>query len=206
MKFLFKWSFCQIFSWKLLKKSTGNNNLIDKLKSQAETLKKCNWLLKSNRNYQELDEIKKEALLWIKVKSLSCVWLFATPWTVAYQVPPSMGFSRQECRSGLPFPSLGDLPNPGIEPRSPALHADALPSEPPGKQASYKYWTVLGRVNPEYHVSIYEKEMVLIFLKWIVTSVRICHRHFDQRFANKRENNEKKLHVLKYWEVTHTDT
>ena len=44
-----------------------------------------------------------------------------------------MGFSRQECWSGLPFPSPGDLPNPGVEPRSPALQADALPSEPPGK-------------------------------------------------------------------------
>ena len=43
-----------------------------------------------------------------------------------------MGFSRQECWSGLPFPSPGDLPNPGIEPRSPALQADTLPSEPPG--------------------------------------------------------------------------
>ena len=47
--------------------------------------------------------------------------------------PPSMGFSRQGCWSGLPFPSPGDLPDPGIEPRSPALEADALPSEPPGK-------------------------------------------------------------------------
>ena len=51
--------------------------------------------------------------------------------TVAYQSPPSMGFSRQECWSGLPFPSPGDLPDPGIETRSPALQADALPSEPP---------------------------------------------------------------------------
>ena len=55
------------------------------------------------------------------------------PWTVAHQAPPSMGFSRQECWSGLPFPSPGDLPNPGIEPRSPALEADALTFEPPGK-------------------------------------------------------------------------
>ena len=53
----------------------------------------------------------------VKVKSFSCVWLFATPWTVAYQAPPSMGFSRQQYWSGLPFPSPGDLPNPGIEPR-----------------------------------------------------------------------------------------
>ena len=69
----------------------------------------------------------------VKVKSLSRVQLFATPWTVAYQVPQSMGFSRQEYWSGLPFPSPGDLPDPGIEPRSPALQADALPFEPPGK-------------------------------------------------------------------------
>ena len=56
-----------------------------------------------------------------------------TPWTVAYQAPPSMGFSRQECWSGLPFPSPGDLPDPGNKPGSPALWAGALPSEPPGK-------------------------------------------------------------------------
>ena len=56
-----------------------------------------------------------------------------TPWTVAYQAPPSMGFSRQEGRSGLPFSSPGDLPDPGIEPGCSALQADALPSEPPGK-------------------------------------------------------------------------
>ena len=52
------------------------------------------------------------------------------PWTVAHQGPPSMGFSRQEYWSGLPFPSAGDLLNPGIEPGSPALRADCLPSEP----------------------------------------------------------------------------
>ena len=55
------------------------------------------------------------------VKLLSRVQLFVTPWTVAYQAPPSMGFSKQVYWSGLPFPSPGDLPNPGIEPRSPAL-------------------------------------------------------------------------------------
>ena len=60
-----------------------------------------------------------------------------TPWTVAYQPPPSMGFSRQECWSGLPFPSPGDLPNPGIEAGSPALQADTLPSEPPGKPNTF---------------------------------------------------------------------
>ena len=67
------------------------------------------------------------------VKSLSRVQPFVTPWTVACQAPLSIGFSRQEYWSRLPFLSPGDLPNPGIELRSPTLQADALPSEPPGK-------------------------------------------------------------------------
>ena len=67
------------------------------------------------------------------VKSLSHVQLFATPGTVSYQAPPSVEFSRQQYWSELPFPSLEDLPNPGIEPWSPALQADALLSEPAGK-------------------------------------------------------------------------
>ena len=66
----------------------------------------------------------------MKVRVLSRVQLFATPWTVARQAPQSMGFSRQEYWNGLPFPSLGDLPIPGIEPGSPALQVDSLPSEP----------------------------------------------------------------------------
>ena len=66
-----------------------------------------------------------------EVKSLSRVRLFATPWTVAYQAPPSIGFSRPEYWNGLPFPSPGDLPNPGIKPVSPALQTDTLPSEKP---------------------------------------------------------------------------
>ena len=68
----------------------------------------------------------------VKVKSLSHVRLFATKWTLAYQAPPSMGFSRQEYWSGLPFPSR-DHPDSGIELGSPTLWADALTSEPPGK-------------------------------------------------------------------------
>ena len=76
-----------------------------------------------------------------EVNSLSCVRLFVTPRTVAYQAP-SMRLSRQEYWSGLPFPSPEDLPDPGIEPGSPALQADALSSEPPEKplemQKSYE--------------------------------------------------------------------
>ena len=71
----------------------------------------------------------------------------ATPWTIAYQALLSMGFSRQEYWSGLPFPSPGDLPNPGIEPGSPALQTDALPSEPPGKPLNLLKWPVT-RVEP----------------------------------------------------------
>ena len=69
----------------------------------------------------------------VKVKLLSRVRLFATLWTVAYQASMFMGFSRQEYWSGLPFLSPRDLPDPGIETRSPTLEADALNSEPPGK-------------------------------------------------------------------------
>ena len=76
--------------------------------------------------------------LKVKVKSLSSVRLFATPWTVTYQAPPFMGFSRQEYWSGLPFPSPGDIPNAGIEPGSPALQPNALTSEPPGKHPPQK--------------------------------------------------------------------
>ena len=72
----------------------------------------------------------------VKVKFHSSVRLVETPWTVAPQSPPSMGFSRQGYWSGLPFPSPGDLPDPGIEPRSPTLQADALTSEPPEKPQS----------------------------------------------------------------------
>ena len=82
---------------------------------------------------QHFGHLIRSAEKKVKVKSLSHVRLFATPLTVAYQAPPSMGFSRQEYWSGVPVPSPGDLPDPGIEPGSPAFQADALTSEPPGK-------------------------------------------------------------------------
>ena len=85
------------------------------------------------------------ARLYGMVKSLNCVQLFVTPWTIARQAPPSMGFSRQEYWSGLPFPSPGDLPDPGIELGSSALQADSVPAEPPGNpivwyRCSLKLW------------------------------------------------------------------
>ena len=71
--------------------------------------------------------------LCVFVLTLSGVQLFATPWTGACQASQSMGFSREEHWSGLPFPSPGDFPGPGIEPRFATLQADSLPAEPPAK-------------------------------------------------------------------------
>ena len=100
---------------------------------------------------------------WSEVKSLSGVQLFETPWTVAYQAPQSMEFSRQEYWSGLPFPAPGDLPNPGIEPESPALQADALPSEPPGLiflLLSYLSGFPGGSDSKEFIISIERKKCI----------------------------------------------
>ena len=69
---------------------------------------------------------------------LSHVWLFGAPWTVVHQAPLSMGFPRQVYWSGLPFPLPRDLPDPGIEPASPALQAGSLPAEPLGKSSLYR--------------------------------------------------------------------
>ena len=78
-------------------------------------------------------EILLLTMVKVKVKLLSCVQLFVTVWTIACEAPPCMGFSRQEYWSGLPFPSVGCLPNPGIEPTSPALAGRFFTTEPPGK-------------------------------------------------------------------------
>ena len=118
-------------SWYFMKMGAGGRFPFITFPQMSST---CDWSPSTARS--SLHTKQPNSLLyletWSEVKSLSRVWLFSTPWTVAYQAP-SMGFSRQEYWSGLPFPSPGDLPNPGIEPGSPALQADALLSEPPGK-------------------------------------------------------------------------
>ena len=88
---------------------------------------------------QQLNSNNKQKFLHTQKKSevcqsLSCVQLLLAPQTIACQAPLSMRFSRQEYWRGLPFPSPGDIPDPGIKLRSPALQADSLPSEPPGKR------------------------------------------------------------------------
>ena len=77
--------------------------------------------------------VLSQALIKHSRKPFVYIYIFTTPWTAAYQAPPFMGFSRQEYWSGLPFPSPGELLDPGIKPRSPTLQADALTSAPPGK-------------------------------------------------------------------------
>ena len=114
---------------------------------QIETTIRCpnmwnNWnsltwlLLRTHNDLTSLDNSLTVSytvnILW-KWKLLSCVWLFATPWTVAHQAPLSIELSRQEHWSGWPFPPPRDLPNPGIKLRSPALQADSLLFEPPEK-------------------------------------------------------------------------
>ena len=94
-----------------------------------------------NQSMKQKQYCNKFNSLVVSNLSLSRVQLFVTPWTVAYQAPPSMGFSRQQYWSGLPFPSPGDLPDPGIEPGSPALQADALTYEPPESPQLVKEYT-----------------------------------------------------------------
>ena len=93
-------------------------------------------------NQKSLEKLQLLHLPLSEVKSLSHVRLFATPWTVAYQASPSIGFSRQGHWSGLPFPSPGDLPDPGIEPRSPALQADPL-SHQGSPTIIHHYWGII---------------------------------------------------------------
>ena len=100
-----------------------------------------------------------------KWNSLSCVWLFVTPWTIAHQAPLSMDFSRQEYWSGLPCPPPGDLPNPGIEPRSPALGADSLPAEPQGKPKFFFCFRSIHCHNQFLLVNIYLPYMSFLSVK-----------------------------------------
>ena len=85
----------------------------------------CNFFFPRSLECSSYEDRRLDSILRVKKRSvekaLSRVRLFATPWAVAHQAPRSMGFSRLEYWSGLPFPSPGDLPDPGIEPRFPAL-------------------------------------------------------------------------------------
>ena len=97
-----------------------------------------------------------------------------TPWIVACQASLSMEFSRQEYWSGLPFPSPGDLPDPGIEPRSLALQGDSLPSEPPGKLLRLVRWTQLEDLSRRLIWSdfLLKRTNLTILLRWAREAAR----------------------------------
>ena len=105
--------------------------------------------------YQALIMGRPIPSLWLCVLSrFSRAQLFVTPWTVAHQAPLSMGFSRQEYWSGLPCSPPGDLPHPGVEPRSPALQAVSLLSEPPGKPLKAYYFYPKLNIKPKIPLNI----------------------------------------------------
>ena len=112
--------YCIQYASKFGKRNSGHRTGKDQFSSQS----------------QRRTMLKIVQIIISEVKSLSHVQLFATPSTVAYQASPSMGFSRQEYWNGLPFPSPGDLPDPGIKP-GPSTETDTLTSELPGKHSDY---------------------------------------------------------------------
>ena len=110
---------------------------------------------------------------------------FATPWTVAHQTLLSMGFPRTEYWSGLPFPSLGDLPNPRIEPRFPALQADSLPAKPQGKSA-FKWETIKNETISHIFETIFH-----------IHHACMCKRHtYAEKGESRREGGIKQIQSL----------
>ena len=137
------------------------------------------------------------------MKSLSRVRLFVTPWTVAYRAPQSTEFSRQEYWSGLPFPSPGDLPNPGIEPGSPALQADALPSESPEKPTTCKrYLQRRGRKSDCSEVA-FNMEGKLSKTSYTTSEGHSKKVYSDLQF--RKEINEVLGHCIVFWALQDGD-
>ena len=114
---------------------------------------------------------KAPSMSWCTVESGKWSRSVVSPWAVAYQAPPSMGFFRQEYWNGLPFPSPGDLPDLGIEPGSPTLQADALPAKPPGKPSHSRHSIEVSSLVPSsYFISIFpvaELSSELSLLVWL---------------------------------------
>ena len=115
-----------------------------------------------------------------------------TLWTVARQASLSMEFSRQKYRSGLPFPSPGDLPDPGIEPRSPALQADSLPSESPGKPQ-----LITSQILGYYLLEFSMMGIISLIFKPLFTAKSLpdCCR-WDLYFAGVETEAQSDLHCL----------
>ena len=107
----------------------------------------------------------------------SYVWLFATPWAVACLAPLSMEFFRQELE-WLPLLSPGDLPNPGIEPGSPSLQTDSLPSEPPGKPI------IMLRNDNHFWKTFHFQDTSLVFILTFTIKQSVMRQRF-YRWGNK---------------------
>ena len=125
------------------------------------------------------------------VSHFSHVWFFVIPWIVAHQAPLSMEFSRQEYWSGLPFPSPGDLPNPGIEPGSLTLQAVSLLSEPPGKPSHTLMCTQISQgscYNTQFWFSSSGwSSRFCIFNELQVVQRTLVHRpHFDSTSRSRQ--------------------
>ena len=122
------------------------------------------------------EELRSYKPLKVKVKSLSRVRLFVTPWTVAYQAPPSVGFSRQEYWSGLRFPSPGDLPKPGIEP---ARHFTIWAKK--RKQNFFFFFFCLRSTKFPYFPNFRWKDIISkqSIIHWTL-SERLTHAHTSQ--------------------------
>ena len=117
---------------------------------------------------------------------------FATLWTIACQVPLSIGFPREECWSRLPFPPPGDLPDPGIEPASPALQAESLPAEPLGKPSFYpcmfkSFHPPLGNSGLKKEERKNMKLQVLVSMEDWFTCYKAAMRKFFRRKINAME-------------------
>ena len=126
----------------------------------------------------------------VKVKSLSHVRLFATPWTVAYQAPPSVGFFRQEYWSGLPFPSPGDHPNPGTELRSPALQVDALTSEPPRERQPSEWEKIIAnQATDKELISKTYKQLLKLNSRAINDPIKKMDQIAKQTFLQRRHTH-----------------
>ena len=120
------------------------------------------------------------------------VRLFVTPWTVAQQGPLSMGFSRQEYWSGLPWPPPGDLPNPGIKPKCLALQADSLLSEPPGKHLEEK-WQRTKYMRDE------NARQLIINHTWKVREKKSQHWQLLQLYWQHEDSSHCWLFLLPVW-------
>ena len=141
--------------------------------------------------------VYSNVILSERVKSLSRVRLFATPWTVAHQAPLSMGFSRQEYWSGLPFPSPGDLPSPGIEPRSPALQADALTSVPPGKPSGNKKFRINKLTLRLKQLQKKDQTKYTVNRRKEIIKIRASRNKWNKRQNSRKRSNENKSSSLK---------